>query len=349
MSIEPGSTLVTQYGSIAHGDALEILRRAPSKSVDLVFGSGPYEAQRRYAGSPGVTSLAGETWVEWMLEIFAEATRVSRGLVAFVLNGNTKNFENTATPFMLVADLKRSLRCQGCGRRRALLAGFSPAGKFCDCIERGRCYLLAPAFRVRKPPIFARWGTPGSGGPDWLRDNYELIVCATSRDVAKLPWSDNTAVGEAPKYATGGAATNRAKSDKRSKAKKYAKPTIANPGNVRWHTVGGGLMGSQLAHDNEAPFPQSLAREFCLMFCPPGGVVLDPFSGSGTTAAAAIQTGRRFFVSDVRISQVELTLRRISEAAAIAIAAAIAAIENDDSLGVAVKAIKLARIRGKTK
>ena len=31
-------------------------------------------------------------------------------------------------------------------------------------------------------------------------------------------------------------------------------------------------------------------------FCPPGGTVLDPFSGSGTTAAASIATDRRLLV-----------------------------------------------------
>jgi len=303
------NSLITRLGSVSQGDALGSLRAMESKSIDLIFGSPPYEAQRRYNGEPGITSLVGEAWVSWMLEIFTEATRVSRGLVAFVVNGFTKDFENSATPFMLVADLKRSKSCRGCGRR---LSALGATGTFCAC----RCDKFGPTFRVRKPPIFARWGTPGSGGPDWLRDNYELIVCATSRDVVKLPYGDPTAIGEPPKYEAGGVATNRTKSDKRTRAKKYAKPKLANPGNVRWHKVGGGLMGSPLAHDNEAPFPQSLAREFVLMFCPPGGVVCDPFSGSGTTAAAAVLAGRRYLCFDARASQVELSNRRIGEAIA---------------------------------
>lgn len=73
-------------------------------------------------------------------------------------------------------------------------------------------------------------------------------------------------------------------------------------------------MGSSLAHENEAPFPESLADFFIRSFCPPGGIVMDPFSGSGTTAAAAIKSGRNYIAMDIRESQVDLTNRRCEEA-----------------------------------
>jgi DNA modification methylase len=49
---------------------------------------------------------------------------------------------------------------------------------------------------------------------------------------------------------------------------------------------------------------------------PDGGLVIDPFSGSGTTVAAAIKAKRniRFLGCDIDTSQVELTKRRIKEA-----------------------------------
>jgi hypothetical protein len=89
----------------------------------------------------------------------------------------------------------------------------------------------------------------------------------------------------------------------------YLPPVLANPGNVIQQTytadevaallagagsvvhcnVGGGQMGHPLTHDNEAPFPLSLAAFFVKSFCPPGGVVADCFLGSGTTAHAALE------------------------------------------------------------
>lgn len=77
--------------------------------------------------------------------------------------------------------------------------------------------------------------------------------------------------------------------------------------------VGWGRMGSKLASVNEAPFPEQLAAFFVRSFCPPGGIVCDPFSGSGTTASMALEWGRKFVGCDLRESQVRLTKRRISE------------------------------------
>ena len=73
-------------------------------------------------------------------------------------------------------------------------------------------------------------------------------------------------------------------------------------------------MGSMLAHDNEAPFPESLAERFVCSFSPPGGCVIDPFCGSATTGAVSIMHGRKFLGCDIRDDQVELGCRRMNEA-----------------------------------
>jgi len=74
---------------------------------------------------------------------------------------------------------------------------------------------------------------------------------------------------------------------------------------------GGGNIGDELAHENEAPFPEFLAEFFIRSFCPPDGIVLDPFMGSGTTLAVATKHGRRSVGIDARESQLDLTRRRL--------------------------------------
>ena len=71
-------------------------------------------------------------------------------------------------------------------------------------------------------------------------------------------------------------------------------------------------MGHALAHENEAPFPEDLVRPFVLSFCPPGGVVLDPFVGSGTTMAVALKWARSGIGIDIRATQLDITRRRLA-------------------------------------
>ena len=107
--------------------------------------------------------------------------------------------------------------------------------------------------------------------------------------------------------------TRRKANEERLRDGVYEMPVLANPGNIVKCKVGGGLMGSKIAHENEAPFPEKLVEPFVRSFCPPGGLVLDIFCGSGTTGAVAIRTGRRFIGVDIRESEIEKTSRRLKE------------------------------------
>jgi DNA polymerase-1 len=270
--------------AVVQGDRLEFFNSLPANSIDLVFGSPPYERARTY----GIDfALSGEDWVRWMVDTYRAALRVCRGLVAFVLEGTTKNYRWSAVPALLMADLHRA------------------------------------GVHLRRPPVYHRVGIPGSGGPDWLRSDTAWIVCATRG--GKLRWSDPKAMGHEPKYAPGGEMSyrnadgsrvnkrlTRGSSNENLTAGNYSPPEKANPGNVIHLAVGGGLMGNNLCHENEAPFPEALAEFFIRSFCPPGGIVADCFSGSGTTGAVAVREGRRFVGCDVRESQVELSRQRIA-------------------------------------
>ena len=100
----------------------------------------------------------------------------------------------------------------------------------------------------------------------------------------------------------------------RVKGAVYKPPRFANPGNIiDCGAVGGGNMGSKIACENEAPFPEQIPEFLIRSLCPPGGVVLDPFSGSGTTAKVAGVHGRGSISIDIRESQTDLTSYRLTE------------------------------------
>lgn len=71
--------------------------------------------------------------------------------------------------------------------------------------------------------------------------------------------------------------------------------------------------GSRLKHKHPATFPDQLPIDFIQAFCPPDGIVLDPFMGSGTTALAAIKLGRQFIGFDISEEYCKLAEERIEK------------------------------------
>jgi hypothetical protein len=277
------------------------------RSVDLVFGSPLYCDARTY----GIAAQrdCGE-WVRWMREITIEALRVARNCVVWVAAGVTR--KHTYWP-----------ACEG------LMYEWWRRG--------GSLY---------RPCYWHRVGIAGSGGKRWFRSDVEYVMCF--KRPGPLPWSDNTAMGHPPKWAPGGAMSHRlsdgtrrnqwgagersnrsrtadgrlagrprpshrigTRAEAEAADPQYRPPKLANPGNLISIPVGGGLMGHPLAHENEAPFPEALAEWFIRSLCPPGGIVLDPFSGSGTTVAVAERLGRHGIGLDLRRGQAEIARRRI--------------------------------------
>ena len=61
-----------------------------------------------------------------------------------------------------------------------------------------------------------------------------------------------------------------------------------------------------------APFPVELPRRLIELYTYVGDLVLDPFIGSGTTAVAAIETGRHYVGFDTEPAYVELARQRVA-------------------------------------
>ena len=62
-----------------------------------------------------------------------------------------------------------------------------------------------------------------------------------------------------------------------------------------------------------APFPVELPQRFIELYTYEGDVVLDPFMGVGSTAVAAVRTGRRYLGYDTDPGYVEAARRRVAE------------------------------------
>jgi hypothetical protein len=305
---------------IAQADALSI--PLADASVDLVFTSPPYVDARTY----GIGAQRGcVEWIDWMLSVVKECCRVCTGLVLVNCAGVTRDHRYWPAPEGL---LWRWWKQGGeCWRSAFLHRVGIPGSGGKQWLRSDVEFILA--FKGRPGAIPWADNTAcghepkyGSGGNPSHRRIDGTRVGDANRDafgfggrrVRTRPGYDDCEMAGKPMYRrgkNGERPTKAAASGERVQA--YVPPAKANPGNLIKTIVGGGVMGSKLAHENEAPFSESVAEFFVKSFSRPGGIVLDPFSGSGTTIVVARRLGRIGIGLDIRMNQCELALRRLAE------------------------------------
>ena len=135
---------------------------------------------------------------------------------------------------------------------------------------------------------------------------------------------------EAPKFPAGWDPENHGRGEKagRYKSDKQRGHSRRHAGfNERWDSMSkveqcGGLRNKRSVWTiptqpfpgaHFATYPEKLVEPCIKAGCPAGGVVLDPFCGSGTTGIVALRLGRRFIGIELNPEYVEMARRRISD------------------------------------
>jgi site-specific DNA-methyltransferase (adenine-specific) len=80
------------------------------------------------------------------------------------------------------------------------------------------------------------------------------------------------------------------------------------PTDTWWHTIVSPTGKEKLGYPTQKPL--GVIERIVKASCPPGGLALDFFAGSGTLGAAALRNGRRFIAVDVLASAYEVMQRR---------------------------------------
>jgi site-specific DNA-methyltransferase (adenine-specific) len=68
----------------------------------------------------------------------------------------------------------------------------------------------------------------------------------------------------------------------------------------------------EISYQHPAIFPIQLAKDHITSWSNQNELIYDPFMGSGTTAKAAILTGRNFLGSEISEEYFDLSLKRIT-------------------------------------
>lgn len=280
---QPGEALAfldaTLRAGAIQGDAATLLPRLPRDSVDLFFTSPPYADARAY--SP----IHPDRYVEWFLPIARAMLQATRPTGSFVLN--IKN------------------RVAGSGALK---------GQRHPYVYQLVLALQHMGWRWTETYIWSKPNAvPGRFGPR-TKDAFEYVYHFAK---GPKPFFDLDAI-RVP-YKADSAEIRRRKADKLGR-----RTTEAGFGRDRTKTylLGGADPGNVIAvpqtynqHKgvaHTAAMPEGLAEFFVKAASPAGGVVIDPFLGSGTTVVLARRLGRRAGGFELHERYVEEAHRRIA-------------------------------------
>jgi len=301
-----------EHVTLWHGDALDVLRGLPDGSVGCCVTSPPYFGLRDYGvdGQLGAESSPAE-YVEAMRAVFAEVRRVLADDGTLWLNLGDSYYSGRGAPTK--PDLKNQARRPGV---RSLDKGGADWAKPKDLLGipwRVAFALQDDGWILRNSIIWHKPNAMPESITDRLSTRHEnVFMLSKSRrywfDLDPIRERAETADRPGPRrsYAPG-ATGSMDGAEHRGMAGPFAGLPLnekgKNPGDV-WSIPTQPFPGAHFA-----VFPSALAERCILAGCKPGGVVLDPFSGSGTTGMAAAKHGRRYVGIDLNAEYLDLSLK----------------------------------------
>jgi len=286
------TTIDSQLDQIHCGDSAKILAGLPADSVDCVVTSPPYYRQRDYRGES--TQIGQEAspaaYVERLVQLFGEVRRV---------------LKPSGTFWLVLGDKYDRGRLLGIPWRVAL-----------GLVDDG--WILRSDIVWHKPNAM-----PSSVKSRPTTDHEYIFLLTNSADY----FYDADAIREPHVTFT---EKSRMKGGRKHFHQRGGTPESgknagdSNLHDARWdqafHPKGRNkrtvwsISLSKFREAHFAVFPESLVETCIRAGCPEGGVVLDPFLGSGTTALVAKRWGRRFIGIDCVEEYCKMARKRIKKA-----------------------------------
>jgi DNA modification methylase len=312
---------VLPVGQILDGDVRTKLDELPAASVDCIVTSPPYFRLRNY-GHEDQIGLEDhvDAWVDELQLVARGLHRVLKDSGSFWLNlGDTyaRNLSDGARPKSLVlAPEKLATALVDDGwilRNKIIWAKSNPMPV--SVRDRLSCTWEVLYFFTKQPSYHFDL--------DAIRVPHRTKRIGSSRpDGRQRAWS-------VPPQWRGPASGSNTGLDRLKALGLAGHPLGKNPGDV-WQLPTASFRGA-----HHAVFPVALAERPILAACPFGGVVLDPFMGSGSTAIAAEKHGRKWIGIELNPEIAELALARIESERAKRDLGSTNSTSNSDDLSVA--------------
>jgi DNA modification methylase len=331
------------------GDALQVLRGLPADSIHCCVTSPPYWGLRDY-GADGQLGLepTPEEYVAAMVAVFAEVRRVLRSDGTLWLNlGDSYNAYNgnakQGGPVSLTQSAERPKLPAGHGLTAKNLKPKDLVG----IPWRVALALQGDGWTLRSDIIWAKANPMPESVTDRPTKAHEYLFLLSKgpryfydADAIREAYADWR---EGDPYPTGNRPEQGKYREVRNDSGITQKPRRSgnaarkpNPAaalgrgdtshGIPWEDDGRGrnartvweIASQPYPEAHFAVFPEELPRRCIAAGCPAGGIVLDPFMGSGTTALVARRLGRKAVGIELNPEYAELAARRLGQQSLLA-------------------------------
>ena len=302
---------------ILTGDALEQLRKLPDESVQVCITSPPYYRLRMYGGGGGLEIGLENTpdeYITSLVNVFREVRRVLRNDGTLWLNigdsyvaGTTGNSVSTKSSTLQGG---KATQIEAAKRLSKLnLNGLKPK----DMI--GIPWMLAFALRadgwyLRQDIIWAKRNCMPESVKDRCTKSHEYMFLLSKSAKYYFDYKsiqEPTVTFDSHVRDRDNTKLNNTPGRTRMAGLKINQYTRRNKRDV-WHVATVAFKGAHFA-----TFPETLVEPCILAGSKRGDVVLDPFSGAGTTGVVAKKQGREYIGIELNPEYVKLSEDRIAK------------------------------------
>lgn len=303
------------------GDALAVAAEMADDSVDCIVTSPPYFRLRDYGteGQYGLESSPAE-YVETMRALFSELRRVLADDGTLWLNLGDSYYSGRGNPGPNSADEKQPARRGWIRPQDRGGVEWSTPKNLLGIPWRVAFALQDDGWILRNAIIWHKPNAMPESVTDRLAGRYEhVFLFSKSRrywfdlDPIREPaiTADRPLVPAKHQVIHGSWSTGSGGNHQQPTSSGLGRDLNGrNPGDV-W-----AINTQPFSAAHFAVYPVQLPQRCILAGCKPGGTVLDPFSGSGTTGLAAQRLGRKYVGIDVNAEYLDLSLRtRLHDAA----------------------------------
>jgi len=320
--------------TIQCGDAAFLLKQVPANSIDLVVTSPPYYLQREYnlAGMSVGSERTVDEYLESLMEVFHEVARVIKPTGNIVYNVGDKYLNSSLllVPFRFaimaseITDVRivnniTWVKSNPTPRQfsRRLVSSTEP---FFHFVKTDDYYYDRDRFMDKGVKAKRHFPSPRLG------EKYRRLIEDSSLSPTNKEKARHALQKVIDEVHKGSIVSFRMKI-KGIHAEAFGgqeggrKSQMDRNGFTIIRIYGRGMKRDVIENPVEsipmlkhcAVFPAAIIREVVKMLCPPGGVVLDPYIGSGTTALAAASEGRKYIGMDIDPEYCEMARGRVSQ------------------------------------